>query len=114
MSNYADYTGKISNLLDWITSGDNLQSEKPALEVLYQKEYAYYTGGSNVLQAILPDYAKELEKNAGKRARKGRSEDAFRQQPIVRQARKIGRNDPCPCGSGKRYKFCHGKKGGGR
>ncbi len=24
---------------------------------------------------------------------------------------KIGRNDPCPCGSGKKYKFCHGKKG---
>lgn len=22
---------------------------------------------------------------------------------------KIGRNDPCPCGSGKKYKFCHGK-----
>ena len=25
--------------------------------------------------------------------------------------KKIGRNDPCPCGSGKKYKFCHGKKG---
>ena len=23
---------------------------------------------------------------------------------------KIGRNDPCPCGSGKKYKTCHGKK----
>jgi preprotein translocase subunit SecA len=22
---------------------------------------------------------------------------------------RVGRNDPCPCGSGKRYKFCHGK-----
>jgi preprotein translocase subunit SecA len=22
---------------------------------------------------------------------------------------KIGRNDPCPCGSGKKYKACHGK-----
>jgi len=22
---------------------------------------------------------------------------------------KIGRNDPCPCGSGKKYKQCHGK-----
>jgi len=22
---------------------------------------------------------------------------------------KIGRNDPCPCGSGKKYKRCHGK-----
>ena len=30
-------------------------------------------------------------------------------QPVVRHADKIGRNDPCPCGSGKKYKHCHGK-----
>jgi preprotein translocase subunit SecA len=30
-------------------------------------------------------------------------------QPVVRQSQKIGRNDPCPCGSGKKYKHCHGK-----
>jgi preprotein translocase subunit SecA len=30
-------------------------------------------------------------------------------QPQVRQGDKIGRNDPCPCGSGRKYKHCHGK-----
>ena len=30
-------------------------------------------------------------------------------QPAVRQGQKVGRNDPCPCGSGKKYKHCHGK-----
>jgi preprotein translocase subunit SecA len=30
-------------------------------------------------------------------------------QPVVRAAAKVGRNDPCPCGSGKKYKHCHGK-----
>ncbi|VAX08759.1 Protein translocase subunit SecA [hydrothermal vent metagenome] len=30
-------------------------------------------------------------------------------QPFVRQDRKIGRNEPCPCGSGKKYKQCHGR-----
>ena len=30
-------------------------------------------------------------------------------QPFVRMGEKIGRNDPCPCGSGKKYKHCHGK-----
>ena len=30
-------------------------------------------------------------------------------QPFVRQGGKVGRNDPCPCGSGKKYKQCHGK-----
>jgi preprotein translocase subunit SecA len=29
--------------------------------------------------------------------------------PYVREAPKVGRNDPCPCGSGKKYKQCHGR-----
>ncbi|WP_047534700.1 preprotein translocase subunit SecA [Methylotenera sp. N17] len=29
-------------------------------------------------------------------------------QPVVRDGAKVGRNDPCPCGSGKKYKNCHG------
>jgi preprotein translocase subunit SecA len=32
------------------------------------------------------------------------------QQP-VRVEKKVGRNDPCPCGSGKKYKNCHGRPG---
>ncbi len=31
-----------------------------------------------------------------------------RPQPFVRAGQKVGRNDPCPCGSGKKYKQCHG------
>ena len=34
--------------------------------------------------------------------------DAVKQEP-VKVGPKIGRNDPCPCGSGKKYKNCHGK-----
>jgi preprotein translocase subunit SecA len=30
-------------------------------------------------------------------------------QPFVRENNKVGRNDPCPCGSGKKFKQCHGK-----
>jgi preprotein translocase subunit SecA len=30
------------------------------------------------------------------------------QGTFVRGERKIGRNEPCPCGSGKKYKHCHG------
>lgn len=43
---------------------------------------------------IEPDLVVEPEKN---------------DRPFVRNAQKIGRNDPCPCGSGKKYKQCHGK-----
>jgi preprotein translocase subunit SecA len=30
------------------------------------------------------------------------------QQPVTRQEKKVGRNDPCPCGSGLKYKKCCG------
>ena len=35
-------------------------------------------------------------------------EEAPAAQPFVRDEKKVGRNDPCPCGSGKKYKHCHG------
>ena len=34
-----------------------------------------------------------------------------KQSPFVREIAKVGRNDPCPCGSGKKYKQCCGKLG---
>ncbi len=41
----------------------------------------------------------------------GASGEREGQQPktVVRDGRKVGRNEPCPCGSGKKYKQCHGK-----
>ena len=30
-------------------------------------------------------------------------------KPFTRKMEKVGRNDPCPCGSGLKYKQCHGK-----
>jgi preprotein translocase subunit SecA len=35
-------------------------------------------------------------------------EEAGRVKTVVRDQPKVGRNDPCPCGSGKKYKKCHG------
>ncbi len=48
------------------------------------------------------DYEAALAPDAGAEAPAG-------QQPIERQYAKVGRNDLCPCGSGKKYKHCHGK-----
>ncbi|MBI1942581.1 MAG: preprotein translocase subunit SecA [Betaproteobacteria bacterium] len=39
----------------------------------------------------------------------GADEEEKKPQPVVRSGQKIGRNDPCPCGSGRKYKHCHGK-----
>ncbi|MDT0618070.1 preprotein translocase subunit SecA [Salinisphaera sp. P385] len=36
-------------------------------------------------------------------------EPAPRAETFVRDDRKVGRNEPCPCGSGKKYKHCHGR-----
>jgi preprotein translocase subunit SecA len=35
--------------------------------------------------------------------------DGEEHKPFVRNGQKVGRNDPCPCGSGKKYKHCHGR-----
>ncbi len=37
------------------------------------------------------------------------AEPAAAAQPFTRDSRKVGRNEPCPCGSGKKFKQCHGK-----
>jgi preprotein translocase subunit SecA len=37
------------------------------------------------------------------------TEEPVPDQPFVREGNKVGRNDPCPCGSGKKFKQCHGK-----
>jgi preprotein translocase subunit SecA len=41
----------------------------------------------------------------------GSDDEARRLQTMkpLQAGPKVGRNDPCPCGSGKKYKFCHGK-----
>lgn len=39
----------------------------------------------------------------------GTNEPEDEHTPFVREDKKVGRNDPCPCGSGKKYKQCHGK-----
>lgn len=36
-------------------------------------------------------------------------DDSLPNTPKVRKEKKVGRNDPCPCGSGKKYKNCHGR-----
>ena len=52
----------------------------------------------------------EPEAEAEAQAQNAESNSAVEQhKPFVRPDRKIGRNEPCPCGSGKKYKQCHGK-----
>jgi preprotein translocase subunit SecA len=50
----------------------------------------------------------EARSLSGGQAEAAGSDAGVTPEPFVREGRKIGRNEPCPCGSGKKYKQCHG------
>jgi len=60
----------------------------------------------------------EVEELEEKRKRKQEKElkmshsgdEDSKPRPVRRKTRKVGRNEPCPCGSGKKYKKCCGRK----
>ena len=59
----------------------------------------------------LPDVARQLERKQQRQQKDLQYQTGAAQaEPPkpVRAAAKVGRNDPCPCGSGKKYKKCHG------
>ena len=63
-------------------------------------------GGANLRAAALGrlgDYDEALA------ASTDNSSTGEEHKPFVRDEQKVGRNDPCPCGSGKKYKQCHGQ-----
>ena len=64
---------------------------------------------------VVPEAVADLERRQQQRAgmkirlsHGGEPAAAKRAETVRRDAEKVGRNDPCPCGSGKKYKKCHG------
>jgi preprotein translocase subunit SecA len=71
------------------------------------------------LQVVRQESAQEIEAKRLALARRQRMVESHgggdgegapkpKQETVVRTQPKVGRNDPCPCGSGKKYKKCHG------
>jgi preprotein translocase subunit SecA len=56
-----------------------------------------------------PEQAIKMEHASAMNPLEGGAPEEDAQQPYVRKERKIGRNEPCWCGSGKKFKQCHGK-----
>ena len=59
----------------------------------------------------LPAFAKEMERKQQRQEKEMQYQTGAAQAEApkpVRAGAKVGRNDPCPCGSGKKYKKCHG------
>jgi len=53
--------------------------------------------------------SRSQNEQAARRAAENAGREAQKVETFVRTEKKVGRNDPCPCGSGKKYKQCHGK-----
>ena len=60
-------------------------------------------------EGALPPREQNLNRPPKTVEHRGSSEEGAKSAPIRREEKKVGRNDPCPCGSGKKYKKCHGK-----
>ncbi|MEQ3697609.1 MAG: preprotein translocase subunit SecA [Pseudomonadales bacterium] len=63
----------------------------------------------SVMQVKRPDEAEMLERQRAEAAEKERANAALNQKPAAPRGPRVGRNDPCPCGSGKKFKQCHGQ-----
>jgi preprotein translocase subunit SecA len=57
----------------------------------------------------LSETQKAMQQAAANAGTQGGAQAGQTRRPMVNTGPKVGRNDPCPCGSGKKYKACHGK-----
>ena len=86
------------NFVSLFSDEKQLVREREQLLQYYRKEYDYLVNTDNSYFDVYPE-----DRFAGA----GRViSSAFTEKPFVRLEKKIGRNDPCPCGSGKKYKQC--------
>ncbi len=82
---------------------DTAERRRAAEALRFQHAQASALGGQPAAAPVPPA-------RHGQPAGPGQEELASRQTaPFVREGPKVGRNEPCPCGSGKKYKQCHGK-----
>lgn len=98
---YPDYYEKLRKFLEKLRAGKNQAYLKDGLLKIYRRLSQEVSGG----------YYYEKYPEEKRRAEGTMIHDGMSEEPYVRQSKKIGRNDPCPCGSGKKYKHCCMKKG---
>lgn len=93
---YPDYYERLEDFIRRIREERNLIHIKDSLLKTYRRMAPDYVEG-----LYYERYPQEKEKAQGIVISDG---DSY--EPYVRQTKKVGRNDPCPCGSGKKYKHC--------
>jgi preprotein translocase subunit SecA len=91
-----------------IQGEDDLAEMQRQREQQQKLEFQHAQASALGAQAPVPAAAQQ-----GQSVRQGLpgqgSDSAAAVETFVRDGRKVGRNEPCPCGSGKKYKRCHGQ-----
>ena len=96
---YQEYYAGIKEFAQKLRKNDNLEYIKSRLLKDYVRMSEECDGGF-----YFEKYPEEKIASTGRLVYDGSNE-----VPYVRGNKKIGRNDPCPCGSGKKYKQCCGR-----
>ena len=79
-----------------------LQNEAREDRIRQQLDLKYY------YETKFAELDKKREEQAKITGTSGATDGSEKKRPVKKE-KKIGRNDPCPCGSGKKYKHCCGK-----
>jgi preprotein translocase subunit SecA len=75
---------------------------RPVMDLPVSNAFKVADSGGELIGPATRAMADAAEANSQAEGRRSGS------RPVVRRDEKVGRNDPCPCGSGKKYKKCHG------
>jgi len=115
-----DYKSDVISVLSKVQVRDPEQAEAAAAAAQPQQTATEVSYEHQEATSVLSDDATEEPQSEGDRAvaaaaaargaaMNRQAESGEPVQPFVREEPKLGRNDPCHCGSGKKYKQCHGK-----
>jgi preprotein translocase subunit SecA len=87
---------------------DEEAAERKKIEVSKALEEQQRLAAQSAVQDMTRNIQKQHERELKDLQFAGTNGSGTANQTVVNGAPKVGRNDPCPCGSGKKYKKCHG------
>lgn len=98
---FQDMLSRLKHDVVKVTSHVRIQSEEElaAIERQRKEELERQLGSAKAVHDSAP----------GSQERDDAPQAEPKAEPLMRDGRKVGRNEPCPCGSGKKYKQCHGR-----
>ncbi len=87
------------------------EAEIPAMQAKQRRTVESHAAAATSGAETVGQVAQEpAGSSAYGKAADGAAQAAAKQKTVRRDQPKVGRNDPCPCGSGKKYKKCHGRE----